>query len=153
MVLLLGLVSPHLTLCSTNSQGLTPSPSGRPAEIMFHPIEELFTVNCPAFLENASHLLIVYSILNFESIVMSQLKSYFLRKVLPNYAKSPSWALLYRACHSFNFTFACVIIQLCSVFYPRLKVPGQPKCLLLFTTVTLGPNTSPSTQEILGKYL
>ena len=120
---------------------------------MFHPIEELFTVNCPAFLENASHLLIVYSILNFESIVMSQLKSYFLRKVLPNYAKSPSWALLYRACHSFNFTFACVIIQLCSVFYPRLKVPGQPKCLLLFTTVTLGPNTSPSTQEILGKYL
>ena len=28
---------------------------------------------------------------------MSQLKSYFFRKVLPNYAKSPSWALLYRA--------------------------------------------------------
>lgn len=138
---------------STNSQDLTPSPSGRPLEIMFHPVEELFIVNCPAFLENASHLLIVYSILNFESIVMSQLKSYFLKKVLPNYAKSPSWALLYRACHSFNFTFARVIIQLCSVFYPRLKVPGQPKCLLLFTTVTLGPNTSPSTQEILSKYL
>ena len=43
---------------------------------------------------------------------MPQLKSYFLRKVLPNFAKSPSWALLYRACHSFNFTLAYVIIQL-----------------------------------------
>ena len=49
--------------------------------------------------------------------------------------------------------FVNAIIQLLSVFYPRLKVPGQLKCLLLFTTVTLGPNTIPSTQEILSKCL
>lgn len=108
MVLLQGLVPPishHAPLTLRAS-------SIRPAEVRFHPVKGLFTVNCPAFLENASHLLIVYSTLNFESIVMTQLKSYFLRKVLPNYAKSPSWDLLYRACHNFNFTLAYVIIQL-----------------------------------------
>lgn len=52
------------------------------------------------------------SVLNFESLFRSQLKSYFFRKAFPNYAKSPIWALLHSACNSFNFTFAYAIIQL-----------------------------------------
>lgn len=83
---------------------------------------------------------------------MSQLKSYFFRKVLPNYAKSPSWALLYRAVRVLisHLPMSLFNYYLSST---RLKVPGQFKCLLLFTTVTLGPNTIPSTQEILSKCL
>ena len=90
------------------------------------------------------------SVLNFESLFRCQLKSYFFRKAFPNYAKSPIWALLHGAYHSFNFTFAMSLFNY--NLSPTVDYEFQDSWNLL-TIVTLVPNTVPSTQEIVNKYL